>query len=183
MKKKVLYLLLGIAAIILGILCIIRPELTALLCGIGLFIYGIGEIFHWRERRKAGAASIWALLGAVIPFAFGLLILLGTQTGEFAALFLLLCVSIWLMAQGVMEIIGAVMYRKAMTSVDLGVQAPGSIASFVLGIVMTACGVLGVISPAFAEITVWLWIVLELFITGVRLIRMYGSTGVLDENT
>ena len=182
MKKKILYVFIGVAAILLGICCIFDQELPVILSGIGLFLYGVGEFLHWRERRKAGAASVWALAGMLVAIAFGLFILIGSRLGSFAIHILLISLSIWLLAQGVMEILGAVMYRKAMTTADLGVQAPGSAAAMVMGAVMITVGILGLIFPLFAGFTVRIWIVCELIVSGVRLIWMARTAGALEES-
>ena len=182
MNKKILYVLMGAGSILLGILCIFDKNLPVILCGIGLLIYGVGQFLHWRERRKAGAASVWALAGMLLAIAFGLFILIGSRLGSFAVHILLISLSIWLIAEGVLEILGAVMYRKAMTSLDLGVQAPGSAASMVLGAVMITVGILGLIFPVFAEFAVGIWIVAELIVSGVRLIWMARSAGALEGN-
>ena len=182
MNKKIIYLLIGAASIVLGILCIFDTKLPVILCGIGLFLYGAGNFLHWRERKKAGAAGGWALLGTLVPIAFGIFVLIGSQIGNFAVQVLLLCLSIWLIAEGVLEILGAVMYRKAMTTADLGVQAPGSADSMVLGVVMIAVGILGLIFPVFAEYAVGIWIVAELIVSGVRLIWMARTAGDLEES-
>lgn len=182
MNKKYLYILVGVISILLGIFCVIDKRLPAVLCGIGLILYGVGGFVHWRERRKAGAAGAWVMTGMLLAIAFGIFILLGDQIGQFAARFLLISLSIWLMAEGVLEFLGAIMYRKAMTSADLGVQAPGSVSSMVLGTIMIAVGMIGIISPVFAEYTIWIWIVGELILSGVRLIWLARSAGVLEES-
>lgn len=183
MNKKILYIFMGIASILLGIFCIFDYVLPVIVGGIGLIIYGVGQFIHWRERRKAGAASVWALAGMLVAIAFGVFILVGSRLGVFAVHLLLITLSIWLIAEGALEILGAVMYRKAMTSVDLGVQAPGSAASMVLGVVMISVGVLGLIFPRFAGFAVSFWIVTELIISGVRLIWMARSAGELEESS
>ena len=180
--KRILYLLLGVAAIVFGILCIFNENLPMILAGIALILYGGGGFFHWRERRKAGAAGIWALFGMLLAVIFGIIILIGHHPGEHVARFVLIVLSIWLMAEGVLEFLGAVMYRKAMTTADLGVQAPGSLSSMVLGIVMIGAGILGLIFPVFAEVAAWIWIVLVLILSGVRLIWRSRSAGMLEES-
>lgn len=70
MNKRILYLLLGVAAILLGIVCIFDRKLPVILCGIGLILYGAGGFFHWGERRKAGAAGIWVLIGMLVAIGF-----------------------------------------------------------------------------------------------------------------
>ena len=179
MDKRILYIFSGIVLILLGILCVCDRKLAALLCGIGLLIYGLSEIPHWRERRKAGAADIWPLAGIAAAILFGLFILIGSRPGIFASRFLLISLSIWLIAEGILEILGAIMYRKAMTSADLGVQAPGSVTSMVLGAVMIPAGILGLIFPLFAAGALHAWIVAELIVSGARLISLSRSAGVL----
>ena len=182
MNKKILYVFLGAGAILLGILCLFDKGLPVILCGIGLLIYGIGQFLHWKERKKAGAAGVWALAGTILAIAFGVFLLIGSRLGSFAIHILLISLSIWLIAQGVLEVLGAVMYRKAMTTADLGVQAPGSAASMVLGAVMIVVGILGLIFPVMAVYAVRIWIVAELFMSGIRMIWMARSAGELEES-
>ena len=181
MNKKILYICIGAVSIVLGILCIFNRELAIMLSGIGLILYGLGSFFHWKERRKAGAASIWALAGMLMAVGFGIFILIGNQLGDFAIRLLLISLSIWLIAQGVLEVLGAVMYRKAMTTADLGIQAPGSMASMVLGTIMILVGVFGLIFPIFAGFAVWIFIVSALIVSGFRMFWMARSAGALEE--
>lgn len=182
MGKRILYLVLGIAAIVLGISCIFNNKLPIILCGIGLILYGVAGFFHWGERRKAGAAGRWVLVGMIVSIAFGILILVGKQSGEQAVRFLLVSLAIWLMAEGVLEFLGAIMYRKAMTTADLGIQAPGSVSSMVLGVIMIGVGVLGLIFPVFAQVAAYIWIVCLLVLSGIRMIWFSRSAGVLEDS-
>ncbi len=182
MKKKILDIVIGIAAVFLGFCCLFYSEMAAILCGIGLILYGIGGIIHWRERKKAGAAGRWAMFTVIVSVAFGVFILIGSRLEAFALRALLISLSIWLIAEGVLEILGAVMYRKAMTTADLGVQAPGSVSSMVLGAVMAAAGILGVIFPVIVGYFVWIWIVCVLILSGIRIIWSARSAGVLEES-
>ena len=86
-------------------------------------------------------------------------------------------------AEAALEILGAVMYRKAMTTADLGVAAPGSVSSMVLGVIMAAVGVLGLIFPVVAEFFVWVWIVCELILSGIRLIWAARTVGILGASS
>ena len=181
MAKKILYLLIGTVSILLGIFSMMDERLPVILCGIGLILYGIGGLFHWRERRKAGAAGGWALFGALVAVAFGAFILIGGQLGDAAGRFVLFSLSIWLMGEGVLEVLGAVMYRKAMTTADLGVQAPGSFAAMVMGVAMVAAGILGLIFPVIAAFIAHIWIVVGLILAGVRMLWMSRSSGALEE--
>ncbi len=183
LRKKIMYICIGAVSILFGILCVFNRELAIILSGIGLVLYGVGSFFQWRERRKAGAAGTWVLAGTLAAIGFGIFILTGSCLGEFAVRALLICLSIWLLAEGVLEILGAVMYRKAMTSADLGVQAPGSVSSMILGTIMILVGIFGLIFPAFAGFTVWIWIVAALIMSGFRMFWMARSAGALEEET
>ena len=180
MNKKILYVVIGVIAIALGIACIFDRRMAAILCGVGLLLYGFGSLVRWREHSKAGAAGVWSLAAGIVSAAFGIFILIGSGLGFFAARILLISLSVWLIAEAVLEILGAIMYRKAMTTADLGVMAPGSVSSMVLGIVMAVVGVLGLIFPIVAEFFVWIWIVCELILSGVRLIWTARTAGVLE---
>jgi uncharacterized membrane protein HdeD (DUF308 family) len=72
------------------------------------------------------------------------------------------------------------MYRKAMTTADLGVQAPGSVSSMVIGVIMIAVGILGIIFPIFASVVVGLMMVGGMVVMGIKLIWMARSAGVLE---
>ncbi len=182
MNKKILYVAIGAAAIVLGVVCLFDRKTAAILCGIGLILYGAGSFIHWRERKKAGAAGKWALITVIVSVAFGVFILIGSRFEAFAVRALLLSLSIWLIAEGGLEILGAVMYRKAMTTADLGVQAPGSVSSMVLGVIMAAAGVLGLVFPIVAGVLIWIWIVCELILSGVRILWSARSAGALEGN-
>ncbi len=181
-NKKTLVVVIGAASILLGIFCIFDRKAAAILCGIGLILYGAGSLFHWRERKKAGAAGNWAMAVMIVSIMFGVFILIGSRFEMFAGRVLLISLSIWLAAEGILEILGAIMYRKAMTTADLGVQAPGSLSSMILGAIMIGVGILGIIFPVIAEFFVWIWIVCELILTGIRLIWSARSAGILEES-
>ncbi len=184
MNKKYLYLLAGIIVIIFGILTIFDVDLALLLCGIMLLVYGFSDLLQWIERRRSGTASLWTLFGAILSFILGICILVGNASSiEFSASVIIIIFSLWLIVIGGFEILGAIMYRKAMTSADLGVQAPGSVTSIVSGCIMIVVGLLALIIPIFAIITARIWITIGLILTGVRLITQARSIGELEGNT
>ena len=61
--KRILYLLLGIAAILFGIFSIFDPKLPVILCGIGLILYGAG-VFSTGESEENFACILF--LGSCI---------------------------------------------------------------------------------------------------------------------
>ncbi len=183
MIKKIMYLATGTISIILGILTIFYPDLALLLCSFALFIYGFSDLMRWLERRKSGTASLWTLLAAGLSLLLGICILIGSESLEFAASQIVLFFSLWLIASGAFEILGAVMYRRAMTSADLGVMAPGSRTAIAAGILMILVGLLSLLIPVFAEVTIHIWIVMGLILAGIHLIMTARSVGELEGNT
>ncbi len=182
MAKKILYLIAGAVGILLGIMALIDTELAVILCGIMFAVYGFGDLLRWISGRKSGISTIWELLGAILSFVLSGFVLAGNMaTREFSGVILVLFFSIWLMTSGVFEILGAVMYRRAMTSEDLGVQAPGSRTTIVSGGIMIGVGILTLIIPKFAVFTVHIWIAVGLILSGARLIAEARSVGELEE--
>ena len=148
MAKKVLYLLIGVLLITLAIFTILVDGLSGFLCGIGMFLYGLGELVQWFEHRKTGSATILNLIGSAFSITIGVVIFMGSTSGQAYALRrMVLTLAFFLVVSGILEITGAIIYRKAMTSVELGVQAPGSVVSIILGCIMIVLGVLGFIFP------------------------------------
>ena len=163
-------MLLGAFMVLIGIATFIVPENLPLSGGFGVLLYGIGALLHWRERRKVGVAKKTTLTSAIMTIAAGLVILVGGQTGIVAVGLIVIIMAVWLIAAGVLEIIGAVIYRKAMTTADLGVQAPGSITSMILGGVLILMGLGAIMEPLFAAITAGIVISLVLIVAGGRMV-------------
>ncbi|MCR5212212.1 MAG: hypothetical protein K6C41_06660 [Lachnospiraceae bacterium] len=168
--KRLLMLILGIAIIAFGIVSFFIPEILYYVCGIVILVYGLAQILTWRKRRKTGTATKWTLVGAIVAFGAGLLIIFSDMSGVVAARIVFLILFIWLAVEGVFDIIGAVIYRQAMTTADLGVQAPGSTADMIFGGIMVAIGVFGIVSPAFSFIAIGLVVLINILAVGGRLI-------------
>lgn len=184
MNRKILYLAAGAVIIILGILTIIDEEMTLLMCSIMFFVYGFADLMRWKEGRKTGTASMWTLFGSLFSFVLGACILIGdVSAAQLSISFVVVVFSVWLMISGVFEILGAIMYRKAMTSADLGVQAPGSVTAMISGGIMIGVGLLALIVPEFAVFTVHVWISVGLIMMGARLIAEARAAGELEEST
>ncbi len=184
MAKKILYLLIGLALIALAICTIFVDGLTGFLCGIGMFLYGIGTLVQWIEHKKDGSATILSLIGSAFSVVIGILVLMGSTAGQAYVLRrMVFTIAFFLIVSGIFEIIGAIIYRKAMTSVDLGVQAPGSVLTIILGCIMIVLGVLGFIFPFVAAYACGAVLTLQLFVVGIRLILQARSAGVLEEST
>ena len=178
-KRKLLLCVIGIVMIGLGILGLLDVEYMIWVSGIGVAFYGLGGLINYLERRKLGLAKGITLANSITAMSAGAAIIIGGQLGFFAARIIILILALWLIAAGILEIIGAVMFRRAMTSADLGVQAPGSIASLVLGIVMIVAGGVAILHPIFAIMTAGIVIAIALIVSGVRMIVSSVYSGVL----
>ncbi|GEM_PF-4367131 len=172
-------MLIGAFMVVLGIGTFIKPDSIVLAGGFGILLYGFGAILHWIDRRRIGLAKRISLTSAIVTIAVGVVILVGGQMGFIAVSILVLILALWLMVAGILEIIGAVIYRKAMTTADLGVQAPGSIASMILGAVLIGVGFFSILKPLFAAVTVGILISLILIVTGVRMVVSGIYSGAL----
>ena len=177
--SRITLMIIGVVMVVLGVISLIDPTFKVLFSGIGVLLYGGGSIMHWLERRKMGYAKKTTLVAAIVAIAAGTAILIGENTGVFAMQFMLYILALWLIAAGILEIIGAVIFRKAMTTTDLGVQAPGSIASMVLGSVLIFMGVFAFIQPLIAVVTAGIVISLVLIIAGLRMLISGFYAGVL----
>lgn len=179
--KKLAQLILGLVLIGLGVLSILVDNLLLLLISLSVIIYGIGTLLTWLSRRKTGTGSGWSLAIALSSIGAGIGLLLGSTFGEFALGIVLIILAIWLMAAGVLEVIGAIMYRKAMTTADLGVQAPGSMQSLVFGVAMVVAGLLCLIAPVVIVGLAFVFFVIAMFVAGARLVVASFSADALTK--
>lgn len=179
--KKIAQLVLGLVLVGLGVLAIIQDWMLLLLLSLAVIIYGVGALLTWFSRRKTGTRSGWSLAIALSSIGAGIGLLLGNTLGEVAIGIVLIILSIWLMAAGVLEVIGAIMYRKAMTTSELGVQAPGSIQSLVLGIAMIVAGLLCLFAPLVIIGIASIFFVIAMFVAGARLIVASFSADALTK--
>ena len=179
--KKILQLILGLVLVALGILSIVQPDLLLTLICLSVLIYGAGTLITWLSRRKTGTRSGWSLAIAIFSIGAGIGLLLGSTVGGIALELVLIILSIWLMAAGVLEVIGAIMYRKAMTTADLGVQAPGSIQSLVLGVAMVAAGLLCLLFPLLLVGLTGIILLIAMFVSGIRLVVASFSSDALTK--
>ena len=172
-------MILGVLLVLIGIGTFITPKNLPLAGGIGVFLYGLGAILNWREKRKVGFAKKTTLASAIITMAAGLAVLAGGQSGFIAINILVVILALWLIVAGVLEIIGAIIFRKAMTTADLGVQAPGSVSSIILGVVLIVSGIFSLFQPLFAVITTGILISMILIVIGIRMVVSGLYSGAL----
>ena len=179
--KKILLFLCGIILIIFGIQVLLNWSMRIYFCGIALIIYGGGSLVMWFDHKKSGTASRWSFWIAVASIISGIAIFVGGSLDLVTVGFVMLIFGIWLIVSGVLEIIGAVIYRKAMTTIELGVQAPGSMMSIIFGGIMIGVGVLVVLMPVFALLVTTIILAVAMIVGGVRMILGAFSTGSITK--
>lgn len=179
--KKVLLFLSGAVLIAFGVVVLCNREMILFSCGLGLLIYGVGTLITWSDHRKTGTANKWSLWIALAACIAGVAVFVGGYFEIVAVGIVMLIIGLWLIGSGVLEIIGAVMYRKAMTSVELGVQAPGSVGTLVLGAVMIAVGVLVLFIPRFAVVATGFIVAVAMIVVGIRLLAAAFSIGAISQ--
>lgn len=176
---RILLMLTGILMVILGIGTFRSPDTVIWTVGAGVMLYGLGAILNWIEKSRVGFAQRTALASACMTVVVGIVILSGEYLGFLATGIMMIILSLWLIAVGVMEIVGAVIYRKAMTTADLGVQAPGSIVSMVLGAVFVLTGLFSLIEPLFAVFAAGIVTSIVLIVIGIRIVVSGIYSGIL----
>ena len=179
--KKILLFLCGVALIIFGIVVLANWSLMIYFCAIALIIYGGGSLLMWFDHKKSGTASRWSFWIAIASIASGVAIIVGGSLDLVTVGFVMLVFGIWLIVCGVLEIIGAVIYRKAMTTIELGVQAPGSMLSIVFGGIMIGVGLLVALLPIFALVVATILLAIAMIVGGVRMIFGSFSTGSITK--
>ena len=178
--KRILQLICGAAMTVLGILVLCYDQMFILFCALALIIYGIGTFLSWTVHRKTGTASRGSFWIAVVTIAAGSAIFVGGTFLRVTAWLVMLILGICFIVSGIFEIIGAVIYRKAMTSIELGVQAPGSKTSIVVGGVMIGFGLFMVFAPLFAMQVTGLILAIAMILGGVRTVVSAFTTGAVS---
>ena len=179
--KRILQLICGAAMTVLGILVLCYDEMFILFCAMALVIYGIGAFLSWTVHRKSGTASRGSFWIAVAAFAAGVAIFVGGTFLQVTAWIVMLILGICFISVGILEVIGAVIYRKAMTSIDLGVQAPGSMAAIITGGIMVGFGLFMIFAPLFAMQITGLILAIAMILGGIRTVILSFSTGAVSE--
>jgi len=85
--------LLGLVNILVGVICIVYPGITALVLvmfiGAGALVTGLLQVIFAIRLRKEIQNEGWLILGGVISIAFGLLLLVRPGEGALALLWIL----------------------------------------------------------------------------------------------
>ena len=178
--KKILLFLGGAALIVIGIITLVDQDMITIASGLGLLIYGIGTFLTWSDHRKNGTANKWSFWIALAASIAGVAMFAGGLFEAIAVGIVMLIIGLWLICSGVLEIIGAIMYRKAMTTIELGVQAPGSVRDMVLGGAMIVLGLLVLFLPQFALIATGIIVAIAVIVVGVRLLAASFSVGAIS---
>lgn len=181
--KKILLFICGAGLIVLGIMVLLVQEIIIYFCGFALLIYGVGSIISWTANRKTGTSTKWSLAGAIVACCAGVAIFIGGSFEIVTMTLIMVILGIWMIVAGILDIIGAVIYRKAMTTVELGVQAPGSTLSIVFGGIMVGFGLLMIIMPLWALHFTAIIIAIAMIVSGIRTIVSSFSVGAISSST
>jgi uncharacterized membrane protein HdeD (DUF308 family) len=130
-----LVLLRGLAAIVFGLLTLLRPGISlaalVLLFGVYALVDGVLDVWHAVSGRKENEHWWVLLLGGLLGVVVGLITL---TTPGITALALLFYIAIWSIARGVLEIVAAIRLRKEIEGEWLFIL--GGLASVLFGVLL-----------------------------------------------
>ncbi len=181
--KKLLMLFCGVGLVILGIIALLAEKAIIYYCGLSLLIYGAASLIGWTSSRKTGTSNKWSLGGSIVACCAGAAIFIGGSFELVTVTLIMVILGIWMIVAGIFDIIGAVVYRRAMTTVELGVQAPGSVLSMIFGGIMIGVGLLMIIQPMWALYTSAIILAIAMIVSGIRTIVSSFSVGAISSST
>lgn len=161
--------IIGILLIITGIYCFINMKAAfvslALILGIVMIAYGISQIISWFATRKETKISAWVLGEGVLTTLIGALVVFYPFQTD---LVLAIWFAAWLIASGVMRIVGAVQTKK---------NFPGSPWGFMMfmGILTVIVGFYGLIHPMVAGMAIAILLGIFFIIQGINSL-VFGVT-------
>ncbi len=165
---KFLTVVLGILMIISGIWILASPgsSYAALpwALGICMIIEGIGQIFTWSSRRKAGLAGGWSLAGSIISVLAGIILVSSNFMQAATDLFLVYFFAAWLLVVGIMSIGKSI--QDASNSGSLWWL------NLISGILLVICGVICFFNPFSGAITIGIFAGICVLFTGIDMICM-----------
>lgn len=136
----------GALAIAFAVLVLIWPQLTVatlvILFAIFIVLDGITEIFQWfTHRGSSNRYSAWLLVAGIISVIGGILAMIWPNV---TALILTMFIGWWALAIGVVQVVAAVVLRKAFSLWWLGLVSGGL--SLILGLILVifpGAGIMG----------------------------------------
>ncbi|MDL2218859.1 DUF308 domain-containing protein [Ruminococcaceae bacterium OttesenSCG-928-O06] len=168
---KIFTIFMGVLLVIVGFVCFFTPGATLLsigwLVGLMLLIAGVSLIIDYVALHKLGLVTGFDLLLGILTTAMGVLLLVNQPARLFTDVVAIYMLGVWMVASGVIRLVGAVRARKV----------PGSGWGWflVLGILMIGLGIYSFLHPAVSALALaWLlgfYIILE----GVDLVAFGAS--------
>lgn len=142
-------LIRGIAAVVFGLLALLRPDLVldTLLTLLGIFVLVVGIVFTIGAVAHRGPDRNW--LRHLIPGVIGILVgIITIVRPEFLAVVIIYLIAIWALIHGIGEIHAALRLRK---------DVAGEWMPLVIGIASVVIGVILFLQPLMAgAIIIWL---------------------------
>ena len=159
MEKKTKSILVGLIAIILGILIMVFPYIAgatvSVIAGISIIVLGLWMVFAGALHASSmGAGLLWVLIG-IIGIVIGILFLGNVTAVAFLLVLWVFLVGIWMIATGLFLFFEKGMHHKVAGAI-----------SIILGIVFFGLGVMSVYDPTILAILVGL----DLIVVGILMI-------------
>ncbi len=173
--KRILMFILGLLAVIGGVYCAATPGMTYLsmiwVIGFVMFFSAIENIVTWSERKAAGIANGWSLASAILALIAGLLIICSGQAELITGITLLYILFGWLIAAGVLRIIGAFKLKGLKDSAAPAVQEAAKKWGWivVIGVLMIIAGIFGFCHPILSAISIGLIVGVDIIVVGIEL--------------
>lgn len=166
----ILSIVLGIILVVAGFACICTPLATFLATGyflaILLMVYGIVGIARFVARR----AGVLDLIISILAVILGLAAAVRPGTAAAFDSVILICIGIWVIFQGIVSIVLAFQARKIGVSWVFGL---------IVGIIAIILGVMSLIHPYFAAVTVGILVGIYFIEAGLSMIVLGAAAGAV----
>lgn len=156
---KAVTVIIGVLFIGTGIYCFVNMKAAflslALILGLALLAYGVGQVFTWFTDRQNKGLTVWALAEGILTALIGALVVFYPFQTDFV---LAVWFAAWLMVSGIMRIVGSLKTRKLLPGAPWGFM-------FAMGIIGILVGIYCLVHP---------------MVTGMALALMLGIFFVLQ---
>ena len=136
--------------------------------GVAMIAEGIGSILTWNTRRQLGFADGWTLAGAIVSVVLGIFVV-GSLAFQVAIdHFIIYLVAAWLIFAGIMRIVVSFKLREIhKTGVEVGKYW---YLLLIAGILIIIMGIVCIIYPMIAAISIGILVGLSIAFSGGSLI-------------
>ncbi len=174
--NKAILIILGIITVIGGIWCVASPGMTFMalvwVAGFVMFFHAVQDIVTYGRRKSMGLADGWSLAGAILACLCGISIIFSAKVELLTGITLLYILFGWLIAAGIISIIGAIKVKK---HVNTGIRSIDSYTGkwwigIILGILLIIAGCLGFAHPFIAMLSIGLITGIDIIADGINMI-------------